>query len=96
MNIFLWTISGLCLGTGIWISALNWAVFWKRHIRGLKASSWIPLLGGGLIFTGLLALPLKGNSEWCWIPLLLDWGCAPGIGYSLYFLLTRKKIDSKK
>jgi hypothetical protein len=92
MKIFLCVISGLCLASGTWISALNWVVFWKRHVLCLEAPSWIPLLGGGLVFTGLVVLPLKESPGWSWIPLFADWGCVPGIGYSLYCLLARNKI----
>lgn len=61
------------------IAGFNWGVFWKGFVRRQEAPSWIPLLGGVLGALGLVAAPIPGTTALCWLPLLLDWGCAPGL-----------------
>jgi hypothetical protein len=95
-------ISIVCLAIAIWISLLNWIVFWKRHVRPvespswvdvrrIESPSWIPLLGGVLGVVGMLVAPLPHLKAWVWIPLLLDWGSVPGMGYTVWFHVLRKR-----
>ena len=48
-------------------------------IRKRPAPSWIPLLGGSLGALGLIVAPVSGAAQFWWLPLLLDWGSAPGL-----------------
>ena len=89
MQVLKWIIAISLLLLAVWLSALNWGVFWKRHVRGVATSSWIPFLGGSIGVVGLLSMPIPSAATWWWVPLLLDWGCVPGIGYSIYYHLTR-------
>jgi hypothetical protein len=91
MQVLRWIIAIGCLALAVWLSALNWNVFWKRHVRGVSAPSWIPLLAGSLGAIGIVTLPVSGSSAWWWVPLLLDWGSLPGIGYSIVYHLTRRR-----
>ena len=86
-----WVFAALCLLVAIWISILNWIVFWKRHILSLTSPSWIPLLGGVLGSLAILIMPLRQGKPWVWIPLLLDWGSVPGLGYSLFVHMVRNR-----
>jgi hypothetical protein len=86
-----WIVAFVCFALALWLSVLNWRVFWKRHVQKVQASSWLPLIGGGLGAVGIVVLPVAGSVAWCWIPLVLDWGSIPGIGYSLFFHLTHRK-----
>lgn len=85
-----WILFVMCSTISLWISFLNWRVFWKIHIQGVKAPSWIPLMGGLFGGIAMWILPSGDIRSWAWIPLLLDWGSLPGIGHSLLFHLFRK------
>jgi hypothetical protein len=68
---------------------MNWSIVWLWWFRRRRASSWIPLLGGGLAAIGLLTLPLS-KPPWLWCtPLLLDFGCAIGLGYTAIWHIRR-------
>ena len=84
-----WIIGTLLLLAGAWLMGLNSAVFWRRHVQKRESSSWIPLLGGMLGAAGLLLIPFAPTQKWWWLPLVLDWGCLPGISYSILFHLVR-------
>lgn len=73
-----------------WLSLLNWSVAWRRLVRRQQAPSWIPLLGGSLGALGVVALPLPGVARLWWLPLLLDWGCAPGLLHAVVYHVLRK------
>ena len=74
----------------VWLSLLNWSVAWRGLVRRQPAPSWIPLLGGLSGALGLVAMPLSGVARIWWLPLLLDWGCAPGLLHAaLYHALRR-------
>lgn len=90
MHTLQWIIAFACFSLAVWLSVLNWRVFWKRHVRKVPAPSWLPLIGGGLGAVGVVVLPVTGSAAWCWVPVLLDWGCVPGIGYSIIFHLLRR------
>src|SRR5438270_9618725 len=79
---------------GVWISALNWVMFWNVFVRHIRQPSWTPLLGGGFAAGAILLMPFNHNVAWAAVPLLLDWGCFPGIGHALWFHLLRKAHDN--
>jgi hypothetical protein len=94
MEFYLRIVAGtLFLALGTWLAILNAGVFWKVHVRKQEAPSWIPLLGGLFGVVGLLLLPFEATRDWWWIPLLLDWGCAPGIGHTILFHLCGRKQE---
>lgn len=88
MNTIRW-ISAILFGVvALWLIALNWRVFWHRHVKQLpNVSSWIPLLGGVVGGAAILLVPIPGCYRWCWVPLLADWGSIPGITYAVFWNL---------
>jgi hypothetical protein len=89
MELFLWILGCLCGLCFLWLTVMNWIIFWKRHILGMEAPSWFPLLAGILGVIAVLLLPLNLSCFW-WLPLLIDWGSAPGILYSIWWHVVRK------
>ncbi len=59
MSTIRWTAGVVCLGTFIYIAALNWAIVWQ-DIAKRKHSSWVPVLGGLLGVAGVVTVPLTG------------------------------------
>jgi len=90
MEILRWIFGTICCSAFLWLTALNWQIFWKRHIcKATDTPSWIPFLAGILGAIGLLVIPLGFTAFW-WIPFFLDWGSLPGIGYSIWWHLARR------
>jgi hypothetical protein len=81
-----WIIGSALLLVGGWLMILNALVFWRRCVQKRVASSWIPFLGGLLAAAGLALIPLAGIHKWWWLPFFLDWGCLPGITFSIVHL----------
>lgn len=79
------------IALAVWLAGLNWRVFWLRHIRRVKASSWVPLIAGLLGAAGVALLPPPQVNRWWWAAFLLDWGSVPGILYSLIWRLRRPR-----
>lgn len=63
-------------------------------LRGLtgraKNESWVPILGGTLGVLALLIAPWPRLRDYWFIPLLIDWGCVPGLLHTAIFLLGRQ------
>lgn len=89
MEFIRWIIGCLCGLCFLWLTVLNWAIFWKLHIREIEAPSWTPLIAGLLGVLAALLLPLNLSRYW-WLPLLMDWGSAPGIIHALWWNIFRK------
>lgn len=81
-------LSALLIAVGGYVCVLNWRLVYARS-RGKSQSSWIPLVGGGLIAIGLAIDPR--TRAWWWLPLLIDWGCAPGLLHTALFFLNRAR-----
>ncbi len=63
MPILQWVISvPLCL-FGLYVAAMNWAIFLAWYIRG-RRSSMVPLVGGVCLCVGFVLIP--GN-PWRWL-----------------------------
>ena len=98
MLIFKWVLAILFFICFLWIAIMNGIVFWQSHIKKLKTSSWIPLIGGILGLSSLLILPIKGLKLWCWLPLIIDWGSIPGLLETIiwHFFIYRKEGKEKR
>jgi hypothetical protein len=83
MIIILWIISLVFMIIGIYISIMNWAVFFNNYLFRKKWTSAIPLIGGLSAALGLICLPINGSWKYFWVPLLIDWGSIPVIIASL-------------
>jgi len=81
-------VGGVLMLLGGFIVVMNWGVvfrwLWKR-----KHSSWIPVVGGGLAAAGSAILPYSSLNALWWVPLVVDWGCLPGVAYSVVFNVWR-------
>ncbi len=91
MNITRWVISVVILMFGIYMVAMNWAVFANNHILKKKWTSAVPLVGGMALAIGLLCIPIRSMWKYAWIPLFLDWGSFPVILTSLILKLREKR-----
>lgn len=69
----------------------NWVIFWRVYVSKKLKASWIPLVGGVLGAVGLILLPVRQASGYWWVPLLVDFGCAPGFLYALWWHVMRKR-----
>jgi hypothetical protein len=71
----------------LWVTIMNWYIvfsycFTRKHV------SWVPLVGGLLGCGATLAYPGGRLASYWWMPLLADWGCAPGLSFTaVCFLL---------
>lgn len=59
----------------------NWHSAW-RALRGRKAPSPVPLVGGLAGAVAMLTSPWEGTSSLWWLPFLLDWGSIPVAVYA--------------
>ena len=87
--LFRWILGGLAGLFFLWLTVLNWSVFWRRHVRREEAPSWTPLLGGVIGAAALLFIPVGLSGYW-WLPFIIDWGSAPGIIYSIIWHLVQQ------
>lgn len=84
------TLGLLLLFIGAFVMTMNWAVIAQWLLRR-KHSSWVPLLGGLLVSASLVVLPVSGVRYLWWLPLLLDWGCIPGMTWTVISLGVRMR-----
>lgn len=73
------------VSTGVWLAVLNWRCFYAAFVEKRPSPSWVPVLGGALIFTGLYFWPGAPKPGLAWLAFALDWGSLPGIGHAAYF-----------
>ncbi|HEY3332165.1 MAG TPA: hypothetical protein VGK19_19210 [Capsulimonadaceae bacterium] len=91
MIVVQWVVSVVFLGLFLWLAVLNGVVAWKIWLKRVAASSWIPLLGGVFGELGLALLPVPNMLHyWIW-PLLLDYGCVPGLLHTLVWHLHARR-----
>ncbi len=95
MQIVKWIIAFVCFVPALWLSGINWYIFWTIFVRKKEAPSRTPLLGGGLGVIGVMIMPVRESITWFWVPLVLDWGCFPGIFHTLMFHLMRILREKK-
>jgi hypothetical protein len=81
-----WAFAVVFAFLGLWVIALNVAVFYLQFTRR-RQRSWIPLLGGFLLFLGMAACPLPTVRRLAWLPFILDPGCIFGLLFSIVMLI---------
>ena len=84
-------LCALLLLVGTWLVFLNWRCFYVAFIKKQPSPSWIPLLGGILMFLGFYFFPNNSMSSLAWLAFLLDWGSLPGIGHTIVYHQIHKK-----
>ena len=94
MSVARWIVAVGLIGAASVLAMLNWRVFWRRHVRHVHASSWVPLLAGVLGAGGLLLVPIEPVRRSWWLPFLLDWGGAPGLIYTVAWHVQRLRRRS--
>ena len=72
----IWIVAGALLLLFAWISLSNWILLFRR-------SSWIPLIGGAAGVLGCLLAPDDVLRRVWWIPLIVDFGCLPGLAWTV-------------
>ena len=77
----LWLLTAVLLLLGAYISVLNWLCV-VQGLRGRSTSSWIPLLGGVLGAVACVIAPDGALRHLWWVPLLADFGSAPGLAWT--------------
>ena len=83
----------ILLIVGLFISMMNWGVFFSRIFSG-SSSSHVIFVGGLLLMFGLMALPEPYCRLW-WLALLVDYGSVPWL-LSGVFLLVKKIFNTQK
>ena len=87
MLFWLRMIGAAILGTlFLFVFVGNWSIPIRYWLTKKKQPSWIPLLGGLFGVIALLIVPIDGARAFWWVPLVLDFGCAPGLGLTAVFL----------
>lgn len=79
---------------GVLITLSNWYLFFKIYFLRSRASSFIPLLGGGAIAFAF-NLPGMNMEAYEIIPLLLDYGCIPLLVQTLLFFIYKGLFGQK-
>ncbi len=69
---------------GVFVSISNWVCI-TREIIERKHHSWTPLIGGVLMYCGILLCGVDLTKAYWWAPLMIDFGCIPG--FSLHFFM---------
>ena len=83
MELIQWIASGILVLISLYMTLMNWAVFFNNYIFKKKWTSAVPLIGGIAGALGCVILPTEGSWRFFWIPLLIDWGSLPVILVSL-------------
>jgi hypothetical protein len=77
----------LLLALGAYFIVFNWRCIFICLIRR-RYISMIPLIGGVVACIACYLSPLPWLNEYWWMPLLLDYGCIPGmIHFGVYHLV---------
>lgn len=89
------TVPLVAIGSGI--ALWNWRIIIASLANPrAKHESWIPLAGGVLASIGFLIPPDDDLRRLWWLPLVADWGCAPGMlatGIFHFWRLRRSHIS---
>jgi hypothetical protein len=82
-----WLLSVALLLVGGFVIIMNWTIVFYALFKK-KYSSWAPLVGGVLAAVGLAILPMAGVAKYWYVPLIIDYGCLPGMAHTAWFYLT--------
>lgn len=91
LHVLMWFAAILLAVVGGWIAVMNAAVLIVNSVDRNRHASWIPLIGGVFLSLSLIIIPIDGARAWWWIPLLLDFGCAPGFALTAYWYAVQRK-----
>lgn len=61
------------------------AVIVYRRIRYKSNESWVPMIGGLLLFIALCLIPEPVPVYVKILPFIIDWGCIPGMMHTFIF-----------
>ncbi len=84
-----WALAAVLLLVGGYVIIMNWAIVFHWLVKK-KHSSWAPLVGGVLAAVGLANLPVEAVAKYWYVPLIIDYGCLPGMAHTAWFFLTGK------
>ncbi|MEM6915322.1 MAG: hypothetical protein AAF491_02055 [Verrucomicrobiota bacterium] len=87
-----WIVGGLLLAVGSIPTIGNFLLLLSVMLRKNeeRSSSFIPVLGGISLALGLFVLPVNWAWKWCWLGLIVDFGCAPLLISTGLHLILRK------
>ena len=85
----IWILSGALFLAAGYLSVLNWVCV-IQGLRGKSTSSWIPLFGGCLGALGCWVAPHETLTRLWWVPLVIDFGSAPGLCFTAIYPLFRR------
>ncbi len=91
MMVARWISACVLWGLAGWLTCLNWYPVVRYVFTRRRGPSWIPLLGGIAGAAGTLLCPEVTVQRFWWLPLLVDWGCVPGLLFTGVSLLLRKR-----
>jgi len=77
---------------GGFVIIMNWAIIYYSLVKK-KHSSWAPLVSGVLAAVGLANFPIEGVEKYWYVPLIIDYGCLPGMAHTAWFFLTGKHLS---
>lgn len=81
----------LCL-LGGWVIVINYIVLFDI-IRKKCVRSWIPLVGGSSVAIAFAISSLTVFKAYWFVPLLLDFGCIPGITHAVFYMLLTRVLS---
>ena len=76
-----WALSVVLLLVGGFVIIMNWVIIYYSLVKK-KHSSWAPLAGGVFAAVGLAILPIAGVAKYWYVPLIVDYGCLPGMTHT--------------
>lgn len=91
MTSIFWIASALFLAFFAFMFFTNWRLFYYNYVKRTAFTSVVPMVGGIAGCIGLLLLPVDGANDFWWVPLLIEWGSAPVILFSIGWHVFRSK-----
>ena len=88
MEILSTIVGSLLLVVGCFVMTMNWAIVISSFTTK-KHSSWVPIFGGALAALGAAVLPYAPLNKFWWVPLIVDWGCVPGLTLTMAYFAWR-------
>ena len=76
-----WALSVVLLLVGGFVIIMNWVIIYYSLVKK-KHSSWAPPAGGVFAAVSLAILPIAGVAKYWYVPLIVDYGCLPGMTHT--------------